>query len=57
MGLKSNDPKSEYFNRFAQSEPGYPAPSKSIDGTGGNRIEPGNGYVYHVYTSNTPAPA
>ena len=56
MGIKSNDPKSQFFDRFSQSEPGYRKSPKSIQGSGGTRLEPGNGYIYHVYTKDTPAP-
>ncbi len=58
MGIKSNNSAAPFFNVFGASghDAGNPPHPGGYRATGGTMSEPGNGYIYHLFTSSTPAP-
>ena len=54
MGIKSNDTSQPYYNFFGETGKGAAGPNvhPGMYATGGdiaNRLQPGNGYVYHTF--------
>ena len=51
--IKSNNPLASYFDFFSKSgtDASDPYVLSNVKATGGTAVEPGNGYVYHVFTA------
>ena len=54
MGIKSNDTSQPYYNFFGETGKGAAGPNvhPGMYATGGdiaNRLQPGNGYIYHTF--------
>ena len=53
MGIKSNSSEESYYNYFDRSgvDAWEPAPT-GYEATGGTKFTPGDGYIYHMFTSS-----
>ena len=55
MGIKSLNPDQPFYNIFSETSggsPEVPGPPGGFEATGGTKTTPGDGYIYHIFTSS-----